>query len=166
MTDAWGDGDAGPVDPSESESLPNGGDINLGNGHRFVLDNAVWRSLTHHPAVVAAITARANEIADAANSMVNLDARTKKRLDNGQPAYVVSVQNRGDTTRARAKVKASGLLGLVDDAANATLWKAMLGFPSDPVLTGDELALDGVEMPEESGVEMPEESGGEAAGED
>jgi hypothetical protein len=113
------------------EALPNGGEFKLVNGHKFVIYDAQWRALLHHPYVVSAITQRAQNICDYANSLVSVEPQTAKRLGE-MPAYDISVQNQPDTQRARARVKPRNLLGRFDEALNSTLYKAMEQYPSDP----------------------------------
>ncbi|MEC4763796.1 hypothetical protein VT930_11845 [Mycobacterium sherrisii] len=134
-----------PDEPGDSETgeagdeRPPTGD--LGGGHFLRVNEEAWRALLHHPTVVAAITARANAIADQANSNVGMDPRAIEHLSpDGDPAYVVTVQNRSNTSRARARVRTNpdNMLGVVDDAHHSTLFQAMLAHPSDPIPEGAE----------------------------
>lgn len=127
----WGEAEV--VSEETGELLPGGGAIDLGNGHKLVLKPEAWRALLHHQAVVDAITQRAQEVADAANEMVALDPRTIERLEaqgNVGPAYDILVQNQPDTTRPRARVQAANFKGILDDAHNSTLYKAMNTAPN------------------------------------
>lgn len=97
----------------------------LGHGNHLDLDPAMWQALLHDPAVVAAITDRANAMCAAANSMAVTPGAQ----------YVVTVQNRSNTTRARARVRPGGddpYKAMVDDAVHSTLLKVMDQYPSDP----------------------------------
>jgi hypothetical protein len=128
MTAGWGepgDGEGGEV------TIP--GSIDLGNGHRMTLNVAEFRRLLHRRDVVAAITERANAIADAANGMIGLDPDTVARVGATQdgPAYVVQIQDESETTRARARVTTNGELGKLDQQTHLTLMKAMDEHPSD-----------------------------------
>lgn len=125
-------------DPEEWDD-PEGGSaiqgINaLAGGHWMHLNEEAFHELLRHPAVRAAVTARANQICDAANSMVGLDPRAVARLSETQegPAYKVTVPNNPASTRARAYVRPNGMLGKLDNAENLTLMKAVDQYPSDP----------------------------------
>lgn len=151
MTGFFGEGDAGGWGESSDndgvfgdESAPNG---DLGDGHFLKIDPSAWRALLHHPAVVEAIVQRANQIRDTANGMVAMDPRAVERLTEQEPGdpYKVTLQNRPDTTRPRAKVKPATMLGQLDEAHNSTLWKAAMEHPSDPIPEGHGAATDSVE---------------------
>lgn len=97
-----------------------------------------WRALRHHPAVVPAITQRANAICDEANTnaVTSMDPRAVTRLSpSGDPAYLVTVQDNPSTSRARARIKPNpdNMLGVVAEAAESALLKATLANPSDPI---------------------------------
>lgn len=126
---AWGEGDT--LSEGAGESLPNGGVTKFGSG-LIKIDEQKWQELLHHPMVVGAVMARAADIADAANSMANVDEKQIGRYGGAQAPYKVTLQNRSDTTRARARVKPATEAGYQDNARNNTLVRAMLMFPSDP----------------------------------
>jgi hypothetical protein len=154
------DGLFGPEpDEDGGEGVPHG---DLGNGHRIELSAAEWSALLHHPVVVEAITQRAADIADAANGQVVLDPRAVARIvadDGGNDvAYTVTVQNRSGTTRARARARTAGLLGMINEKHHAALNAAMLTYPSDPIPTGAPM---GEEV--ELAPEVPEGGNDEAA---
>lgn len=130
--DAWGEGD---LAEAGDERAPSG---DLGGGHFIRINEDAWRALLHHPTVVQAITQRANAICDQANTNATtaMDPRAVKRLSpGGDPAFVVSVQDSPHTSRARARVKTNptNMLGVVADAAESVLFKAMMASPSDPI---------------------------------
>jgi hypothetical protein len=117
---AWGVGEAG-VGNEHVTRLP----IPIGHGHQLVINPEGWKKLLHHPAAVDAITKRAEAIASAANGLAV--GRGKDR-----PLYSVKVQNRTDTTRARALIKPANMAAVRDNQMNQTLLKAADSFPSDP----------------------------------
>lgn len=128
---------ADDVSDAGDERPPTG---DLGGGHFLRVNEEAWRALLHHPSVVAAITARANAICNQANANVGMDPRAVERLaPNGDAAYVVTVQNRSNTSRARARVRTNpdNMLGVLDDAHHSTLFNAMLAHPSDPIPEGE-----------------------------
>jgi hypothetical protein len=140
MTTGWGEAESiGGED--QGETLSNGGVSDLAGGHHLEMSDEAFHALLHHPAVVAAVEARSAQLTAAANSMVNLDPRTVKRLSvDGEDAYTYDIHDDPNDTRARGWVFPPGLLGLVDDAANATLWKAMMSpGMNDPIPHGGEL---------------------------
>lgn len=107
------------ADQSESRG---GRIIDLGNGMKYVPNEEAKRKLLHHPAVVAAITAKAEQMARYANNLsITEDAE-----------YGVTVQNNPETTRARARVRPMNYEAMVDDAYHSTLLKTLAAFPSDP----------------------------------
>jgi hypothetical protein len=110
--------------------------VDLGHGNRLQLDPEAFRALLHHLSVVAAITQRAQDIADTANAL----AEPVGREGRERPQYGVTIQNSSDTTRARARVYPSNHAGVLDDAKNATLYKSMLVHPCDPIPTASETA--------------------------
>jgi len=115
-TGGWGDGD------TDDESPPSG---DLGGGHSIEIDEDAWKAILHSPEVWAAVTARAQEVCDTANSLVAMDPRTVERLSHGEPAYEIHPSEVADTTRARVQVQPANMLGIVDDAVNSTLLKSM-----------------------------------------
>lgn len=60
------------------------------------------------------------------------------------------MQNWNGTTRARARVKTANMLGIIDDATNSTLYKAMLTAPSDPIPADIGPTRDTVQSPTDS----------------
>ncbi len=156
VSGGWGEADV-VSEQDGAEDAPHG---SMGDGHFIRIDEDAWRALLHVPQVVDAITQRAQDICDAANSLVAMDPRAVERLGQGEEAYKVTVQNRVDTTRARARVKAANLLGIIDDAHNSTLLKAMLTAPSDPIPEGAGPVFDTVQTPEyEGGGDLGEQPG-------
>jgi hypothetical protein len=127
MSAAWGE--SGAVDEGEHHVA---GEVDLGNGSKLVFNPAAFKRLLHSAHAVHAITKRANEICEAANGMVGLDARTVERLGDGQPLYKVEVENDPSTTRARARVLPNNFAGALDQAHFLTLLKSQDAHPSDP----------------------------------
>jgi hypothetical protein len=124
---AWGD--PGAAGEGEHHAA---GEVDLGNGSKLVFNPAAFRKLLHSAHAVHAITKRANEICEAANSMVGLDASAVERLGDGQPLYRVEVENKAEDTRARARVLPNNFAGALDQAHFLTLLKAQDMHPSDP----------------------------------
>lgn len=120
-----------PGEGDGDESAPSG---DLGDGHFIKINEDVWRGLLHHPSVVTAITARANAIAETANSLVAMDPRAVARLGQGKPAYTTELRNDPHASRARVRVlpNPETMLGVIDDAHHSTLLKSVAAFPSDP----------------------------------
>ncbi|OBI53590.1 hypothetical protein [Mycobacterium sp. E787] len=149
------------------ETIPR--DIDLGHGHSMTFNTDTMRALLHHPAVVAAITQRAQNICDEANSLAEHIGRPGREA----PRYDALIQNRSDSTRARARVYPANYQALLDTAKNSTLLKATMAYPSDPIPTSQaappdtpvepgwgpsaEVETDGAEL---GGAEL----GGDAAG--
>lgn len=131
MSGGWGEGES--VGDDEDSDLPNGGHIYLGDGHRLELNKDRFIELLHTQAVVDAISTRAKDMTEEANSLVAMDPRAVERLSNGEDAYKFSVQNRSDTTRARARVYPANILGALDNFHHGTLDKVREVFPSDPI---------------------------------
>jgi hypothetical protein len=129
MTAAWGE--SGSADEGEHHEA---GEVDHGNGRMVPNWPEIRKRYLHGPRTVAKTTARANEIRDAADQLVGLDARTIERLGEGQPAYTVEVTDDPDHARAHGKVLTNPdtLLGRLDNAHNHTLLKAMDQHPSDP----------------------------------
>jgi hypothetical protein len=123
---AWGE--AGAAGDGEHH-LP--GEETVAPGVRVVYPPGWFKRLLHSAHAVAKITAAADEICEAANSMVGLDARTVERLSDGQPLYRVEVENNPSDTRARARVLPANFAGALDNAAFLTLLKAQDVHPSD-----------------------------------
>jgi hypothetical protein len=114
-------GESGGADEGEHHVS---GEVDLGNGSRLVFNPKAFKRLLHSAHAVASITKVANEICEAANSMVGLDARTVERLSDGQPLYRVEVENNPSDTRARARVLPNNFAGALDQARFLTLLKA------------------------------------------
>lgn len=120
----WGVGESGDESALHAD---------LGDGHSIHLNPDALERLFHLPQVAAAVRARANQLCDTANGLVNVSEDTVERL-GGMPAYEVSVDDGGERPAAfvHPKYAENGAsLGFVDDAANSTLYKAMLQH-SDP----------------------------------
>jgi hypothetical protein len=112
----WGGGAGSADDDADLASIPSQAD--LGGGASMTFNPAAFRSLLHHPAVVAALQAKAQRIADTANDI---------KITEGAE-YGVVLQNDPSYTRPRALVKPVGedpIKAIVDDAAHSTLLKAM-----------------------------------------
>lgn len=133
----WG---AEPSEGEGDESAPSG---SLGDGHFIRVNEEAWRQLMFHPAVQAAIAARAQAITNTANSLVAVDPRTAARLAKGEPAYVTSMDANPAHTRPRARVETNpdNFLGVLDDALHSTLLKSVDAHPSDPIPEGGDLGL-------------------------
>jgi|GEM_PF-3507383 len=120
----WGAPEPAPTGDEDSGSLPNGGEIDLGNGHVLKLNEEAFRALLHRPETEEAIVRRGQVLVDAANSLAAPSPHVSK-LAEGEPLYTMSVQNDPDTTRARVRVRPTNIAGVVDDAVNSTLLKAL-----------------------------------------
>lgn len=122
MSGAWGDSYNDEWAPTGDEWVPQSA-VTVSDGVSVMLNNAVFRQLTHHPVVVAAICARAQQIVDLANSLAVVEGAE----------YTYTLQNRSDTTRARCRVKAGNMAAVIDDNYHGTLIKALNSVGSDPV---------------------------------
>ena len=80
------------------------------------------QQLLHSPEIVAKITALANQLCDAANSMDPTPANTKK---SHGPNFAVTVQNNPGTRRPRAYVRPVGKTGLHVEGGQSVLLKAI-----------------------------------------
>lgn len=105
----------------EEGAIP-GGTYDLGNGMALTLDPEQFRQLLHSPIAVDAIRERAALVAAQANA-------TKQERG---AVYDVVVQNRPETTRARAFARPANMPAVVDDRKHSTLLKAAAIVPSDP----------------------------------
>ncbi len=122
MSGAWGDAYNDEWAPTSDEWVPQSS-VTVSNGVSVMLNNEVFRKLTHHPAVVAAICERAQQIVDLANTLAVIDGAE----------YTYTLQNRADTTRARCRVKPGNMAAVIDDNYHGTLIKALNSVGSDPV---------------------------------
>lgn len=80
------------------------------------------QQLLHSPEIVAQITALANKLCDAANSIDPTPANSKKQHG---PNFAVTVQNSPSTRRPRAYVRPVGKTGLHVEAGQSVLMKAI-----------------------------------------
>lgn len=122
MTGAWGDGDSAS---GGGASVP--AELDLGDGHSMSLNPEVFRRLLHRPEVVAAITARAHGVADAANSLAVHIGRPGRPA----PKYGVRVQDDPESARARAQVYPANYQAVLDDQRSATMLKALHMSPGE-----------------------------------
>jgi hypothetical protein len=149
----WGEAEA--AGEGTGEDVP--GSIDLGNGHRMTINAEVWRKLLHSAPAVEGIVNRANSMCADANSIGKVG-----RGKHG-PLYEVSLQNRSNTTRARARVRPIDYWGMLDDAQNNTLLTVMANYPSDPI-PGADSSPDEPEPPDSEPDAGDEAGDAEAAG--
>jgi hypothetical protein len=129
-----------------------GGEHNLGNGNSMHFSPEQFKALLHSSAAVAAILDRGQKCAEIANGM----AITKGAK------YAVSLQNKPDTSRARAAVYAANFKAVVDELNHSTLLKAAAQTGSDPKMQG---SGSGESEHEHEGGDEPVKGAEEAAGE-
>lgn len=103
------------------DDIPSGS-IDLGGGNALTINYEQMMQIMHMPQVVQAITERAQGVCDECNATKVIQ----------EAEYEVIVQNRSDTTRARAFVRPANAAAHNDDARNSTMLKAAANAPNDP----------------------------------
>lgn len=104
-----------------SEGIPSGA-FDIGNGHKMMFSDEQFHALLHSEMVVEAIKARADGVTAECNA-----TRRKKGAK-----YETLIQNRPETTRARAFTRPANADAHYDDARHSTMLKAAANAPNDP----------------------------------